>query len=137
MDTIDDYDNKIDAAVVLRNEVLARAFSDTLARLLTSRTLPSMNGPDDFPILAYAQATKGNVAQARVSLVRMIDAVRKIDRNRFPVNVGSADRVASVYARLGDTRTAIDWLEAGLRSRYTVAWYATHSRLQALRGTPE
>ena len=137
VDTIYNYDNKIDAAVVLRNDVLARAFSDTLARLLTSRALPTVGGPDDFPILAYAQATQGHAAKARASLARMMEESRRFDRSEFPVNAVSADRVASVYARLGDTRMAMAWLEAGLRSRFTVAWYTTHPRLQVLRATPE
>ena len=135
-DTIIDYDDKIDAAMVLRDEDLPRAYYDTPERLLARRTLPTGNGTDNFAVLAYAQATPGHSAAARASLAKMLELARNTNSTTYPTLQIGSDRVASVHTRMREPVNATAWLTAGLQSFCTIPSYASHPRLGPLRKTP-
>ena len=136
-DTTYDFDNKIDAAILLGDEKLTRSFCDSLERHMQGRALSTLLGPDGHAMLAFAQATLGDTVTALASLDRMFELARTVKKVDRAGSVLPADRIATVYARLGDTRMAVAWLDSGLQSRFTVQFYATHPRLATIRASPE
>ena len=134
-DTLTFFDNRIDAAVVLGDETLARRECAALVRLFNLRRAHFDPTPDELAAVAYAQATVGQELDARHTLDRAIGLAQKRTPGQYPIPEIDGSRVASVYDRLGDVDNTVAWMDASLRGWATTAWYRIHPRLAKFRTT--
>jgi len=79
--------------------------------------------------LAHVFARTGRKAEA----LAIVDRILESGRTRYVSPYG----IASIHASLGDTETALDWLEkAHAEHDQTLVWLKVHPRLAGLRGHP-
>ena len=129
------FDNRIDAAVVLGDETLARRECETVVRLFYRQRAHFDASPDELAILAYAQAVAGQELEARSTLARAIGLARKFVPEEYPIRAIQSDRIVAAYDRLGDVVNTVSWVQASLREYHTTAWYSIHPRLTSFRKT--
>ncbi|GJG89079.1 hypothetical protein tb265_42600 [Gemmatimonadetes bacterium T265] len=133
------YDTKTDVCLRLGDGARARAYADSLQRLLARRPPRSADDSVYFaPFLAFAQATLGDTAAARATLTRALAQARAAPA-ADSLRVLDAELVAGTYARLGEPETAVRWLEASVTAPgrgVTAQGYAVRPKLLVLHGTP-
>jgi len=100
-----------------------KMWPEAIAELPRSRNA----GPRGQALLGYFLARSGRTPEAREILSAMVDRHRRID--------GGAFEVALVYAGLGDTDQAFQWLEKAIEDR-SLAFDWTQSGIEELRGDP-
>ena len=129
------FDQRIDAAVVLGNETLAKRECERVVRLFNLQRANFDPAPDELAILAYAQATAGQELTARRTLAHAIGLARKTAAEEYPIRAIQSDRAVAAYDRLGDVVNTVAWMQASLREYHTTAWYSIHPRLASFRTT--
>ncbi len=138
IDSVSYYDCKTDAAVRVSGTADGRANSDSIIALLSPSRLSSLPTPPwshELTILAYAYANVGNKSAAQALATRIIAEGRRMEGQDSLPSTFDADGVASVYAAIGDTASALRWMRVGLRQGYSVRWYKMNPRLRPLHGT--
>lgn len=136
-DSIQDIDNRMIAALLLRDTLRARAHAETLIAFALKANARRHLAPYIRVGIAHAQAIAGMNADASTTLSSAIQEARGAGTEQYPARELQADDVAGVYGLLGNPSEAVRWLEAGLKSTYTMRWFAVYPRLDALRRTPE
>jgi len=104
--------------------------------LLDSR---SLKGPNEGPLLvqlAGAEGIVGNHEASRRSINQAVTVARSLSKLELPYDALDGTLVAAVYARLGESDTAVRWLEATLPQYASVRGLLLDPRLSLLRGTP-
>jgi len=100
-------------------------FEDALMALETAVGL-SRQSPEILAGLGYCAARAGNIDRARAVLNELL----ALSRKRYV----SATLVSQTYAALGETGTALDWLErAGDEHATDIAWLGVRPTLDRLR----
>jgi tetratricopeptide (TPR) repeat protein len=134
-DSVMYYDAKADVFLLRGDLTGARARHDSLRTLLAGR--PLGGGAEDLlSWRAFAEAATGAEAEAGRTLARVTELARPgtPDMSRVDGIV-----VAAAYARLGESATAMRWLEATLANpmgSYTARAFTIDPKLLPLRGTP-
>ena len=133
------YSIKADVFHLRREPAGARVYYDSIRTVLGSRPLSGPNAPLLLMFRALAEAGVGDTAVARRTLVTALAAGRRVALRADLTGVISPYIAAAVYARLGESETAVRWLAAGLANPsggHTARRYAAEPSLLVLRGTP-
>ena len=131
-------DSKADVYIRLGDRARALAYSDSIRRLLSGRSLSGPTEPVLRAYLAFAQANLGQVVEARRTLQRTLAAATALSPRPVPIDVLDVGTMAGIYARIGEPETAVQWLEAALANPaggVTARSLAIEPKVQALRGT--
>ena len=133
-DSVTYYDAKADVFLLRGDPTGARARHDSLRTMLAGRPL---GGGAEYLLSrrAFAEAASGAEAEARRTVARVTEIARPGTPDMSRVD-GIA--IAAAYARLGDSPTAMRWLEATLANpmgSYTARAFAIDPKLLPLRGT--
>ena len=135
LDSVMYYDARADVYLRRGDLAGARARHDSLRALLAD--LRIVGGVEFFlSRRAFAEAASGADAEARRTLARVTEMAHP-----GTADMSRADgiAVAAAYARLGDSPTAMRWLEATLANpmgSYTARAFAIEPKLLPLHGTP-
>ena len=145
-DSVNFYDTKADVVLRLGELARSRVYSDSVRRLLAGRPLTGPQESGLLQSLAFAQANLADTAAARRTLGRAIALARMqpwmqppAHGDSLPVPGVDVITAAATYARLGETETAVRWIEAGYATSsggWTARAYAIEPKLLVLRGTP-
>ena len=138
-DSVYYYDTKADISLYQRDPVRVRVYADSVRRLLAGRALSGFRESGLLAVLAFAHATLGDTAAARRTLTQAIALARATDAQADSLTVLDLGTVAGTYARLGDTETAVRWIEARFtpgRPSMTAQFIRREPKLLVLQGTP-
>jgi tetratricopeptide (TPR) repeat protein len=89
-----------------------------------------LGDPDLSPDVAYIDATRGRIREARQTLNRLLELARK-----HPVSPGM---IALVYIAIGESEQAFIWLEKAYQQHSSIMiWLKTDPRFDKIRGEPK
>jgi len=108
---------------------LAGRYEEAIAEYQAGQKLSPKGPPDPSSGLAHVYALMGRREEA----LAIVSALLALAKQRYVSPYG----IASIYASLGDTDMALDWLEkAHAEHDQTLVWVKAHPRLDILHDEP-
>jgi eukaryotic-like serine/threonine-protein kinase len=124
---------ELDPGLLAGHTDLARAleragrYEEAIAAFRTAESLAPKGPPEPSSGLAHVHASMGRRAEA----LAIVAALQALSATRYVSPYG----IGSIYACLGETDTALDWLERAYAEHdQTLVWVKVHPRLDTLRG---
>ena len=108
---------------------LAGRYQEAIEEFRTAEALAPKGPPEPCSGLAHVYAQMGRRDEA----LAIVEELKQMSKRRYVSPYG----IASIYACLGETETALDWLDKAYAEHdQTLVWVKVHPRLDRLRSHP-